>query len=321
MSSAAVAFGVAAALFGFPAPAFAQTYPARPVTMVSPQSPGTTMDVLTRIYAERLSQRLGATFVVSNRPGAGGIIAAQTVATAAADGYTILVANSGHAILGALNKKLPFDPIADFAPIAMIGETPSLVVVIPGLGVRTLKEFVDRAKARPGEIKYGSAGIGTATHIAGAYFARQAGIEMVHIPYKSGSDGIADMLAGRVESVFAPPAFTLSLLQERKLSALAVSSAEDLRDPIAVPSARSANIDYEYSTWYGFLVPAKTPAAVVEQLSRAVSDASQDPELKAKIAAQGISPRLEMAAEMDAHIKNEMQRLRPVLAAIAGTSN
>jgi tripartite-type tricarboxylate transporter receptor subunit TctC len=284
--------------------------------MVSPQSPGTTMDVLARIYGEQLSRRLGAAFVVSNRPGAGGIIAAQAAATAAADGYTILVANSGHAILGALNKKLPFDPISDFAPIAMIGETPALVVVIPGLGVRTLEEFVELAKERPGEIRYVSAGIGTATHIAGAYFAHQAGIRMMHIPYKSGADGLADMLAGRVEATFAPPAFTLSLLKERKLLALAVSSPQDLREPLAVPSARSAGVDYDYSTWYGFLVPAKTPQPVVEKLSRAIAEASEDADLRAKIVAQGIAPRFKPATELDLHIRNEMNRLRPVLDAI-----
>jgi tripartite-type tricarboxylate transporter receptor subunit TctC len=314
--------GVAAALLAGPAPLAAQTpYPARTVTLVSPQSPGTAMDVLARLYAEKLAQKLGTPFVVSNRPGAGGIIAAQTVATAAADGYNVLVANSGHPILGALNKKLPFNPTADFTPIAMIGETPSLVVVIPELGVNTLRDFVALAKAKPGEIKYSSAGIGTATHIAGAYFARQAGIQMLHIPYKSGSDGIADMLAGRVETVFAPAAFTLSLLQARKLLALAVSQATDLHDPIEVPSARSAAIDYDYSTWYGFLVSAKTPPAIVATLSQAIAEASEDPELKAKIMAQGISPRFKPPAELSLHIQSEMNRLKPVLDEIAAAMN
>jgi tripartite-type tricarboxylate transporter receptor subunit TctC len=144
---------------------------------------------------------------------------------------------------------------------------------------------------------------------------------MLHVPYKSGSDGIADMLAGRVETTFAPLAFTLSLLQERKLLALAVSSSADLREPIEVPSARAANIDYEYSTWYGFLAPARTPGAIVAQLIRAVSDVSEDPDVKAKIAAQGISPRLKLGAEMGAHIQNELTRLRPVLDAIAANTN
>jgi tripartite-type tricarboxylate transporter receptor subunit TctC len=291
-------------------------YPNRTVTLVSPQSPGTTMDVLARLYAERLSQRLNASFIVANRPGAGGIIAGQAVATAAPDGYTLAVANSGHAILGALNKNLPFDPVKDFAAISMIGDTPSLVVVIPALGVRTLKEFVDLAKAKPGKINYSSAGVGTATHIAGAYFAYKAGIEMVHIPYKSGSDGIADMLAGRVETVFAPAAFTLSLLKDGKLLALAVSSSTPLREPLEVPSARSANIDYEYSTWYGFLAPAKTPRSVIDTLNRAIAEVSADPELKAKMLAQGVTPNLKPPADFDSHIRGEMDRLQPVLDAI-----
>jgi len=296
-------------------------YPTRAVTLVSPQSPGTTMDVLARLYAERLSQRLNAPFIVVNRPGAGGIIAGQTVAAAAPDGYTLAVVNSGHAILGALNKHLPFDPLKDFASISMIGDTPSLVVVTPGLGVRTLKEFVDLAKANPGKIKYSSAGIGSATHIAGAYFAYKAGIEMVHIPYKSGSDGIADMLAGRVEAVFAPAAFTLSLLKDGKLLALAVSSATPLLEPIEVPSARSANIDYEYSTWYGFLAPAKTPKPVIEMLSQAIAEVSADPQLKAKMIALGVTPNVKPLADFDFYIRDEMVRLQPVLDAIGPTEN
>jgi tripartite-type tricarboxylate transporter receptor subunit TctC len=317
---AVLAVGFVVTLLMLPASLAAQErYPVRPVTLVSPQSPGTTMDVLARLYAEKLSARLGASFVVSNRPGAGGLIAAQAVAGAQPDGYTLAVANSGHAILGVLNKNLPFDPIRDFAGISMIGETPALVVVVPTLGVRTLKEFVDLAKAKPGAINYSSAGIGSATHIAGAYFAYQAGIKMVHIPYRSGSEGIADMLAGRVESVFAPAAFTLPMLRDGKLLALAVSASAPLREPIEVPSARSANIDYEYSTWYGFLAPAKTPASVVEALSRAISEISQDPEFKAKLLAQGITPNVKPLAAFDAHIKDDMDRLRPVLDTIATT--
>jgi tripartite-type tricarboxylate transporter receptor subunit TctC len=319
---AMLGLGFTVGWLAFPATLVAQApYPAGTVTLISPQSAGTTMDVLARIYAEKLSQRLGATFIVSNRPGAGGQIAAQAVATAVPDGHTLLVANSGHAILGALNKKLPYDAIRDFAAISMVGETPSLIVVTPGLGVRTLKEFVDFAKANPGKVNYHSAGIGTATHIAGAYFAHQAGIQLVHIPYRSGSDGIADMLAGRVEALFAPAAFTLSLIKEGKLKALAVSSSTDMREPLEVPSARAANIDYEYSTWYGFLAPAKTPRPVVEALNRAIAEVSEDPELRAKIIAQGITPRFKPLAQLDGHIQGEVNRLRPVLDAMGATAN
>lgn len=310
-------FAVAIQLPG--AAALGQSYPSRSVTLVSPQSAGTTLDILARLYADKLSQKLGQSFVVSNRPGAGGSLAGQAVVSADPDGHTLLVANSGHAILGALNRNLPFDTIKDFAPIVMIGEAPSLVFTIPQLGVKTLKEFVDLAKAKPGTINYGSAGVGTATHLAGAYFALKAGIDIVHIPYKSSSEGIADTLAGRVQAGFAPVAFTLPLIREGKFTPLAISSTTPMREPIEVPSARDAGVDYEYSTWYGFLASAKTPKPILETLNRAIVEVSEDPELKSKIVAQGISPTLKAMADFDAHIRAEMDRLRPVLEAIAAS--
>jgi tripartite-type tricarboxylate transporter receptor subunit TctC len=291
-------------------------YPSRVITIVAPITAGTTIDILARLYADRLSQKLGQQVVVLNRPGAGGLIGAQAVATAPADGYTLLFANSGHAILGTLNKNLPFDPVRDFAGVSLIGETAALVTVPPSLGPRSLQAFVDLAKAKPGTVNYASAGIGTATHLAGAYFAKQAGIQMVHVPYKTGSALIADLLEGRVQVTFSPAAFTLPLLQEGKLLALAVSSPDAMRKPIEVPSARSAGIDYDYATWYGFLAPVKTPAAVLQTLHAAIAEVSEDAELRAKIDAQGIEPRSVGLRDFDAHIRNEMDRLAPLLKSI-----
>lgn len=291
-------------------------YPSSTVTIVTPLAPGTTIDVLARLYADKLAKRFGQQVIVSNRPGAGGLIAAQAVAAAPADGYTVLLANSGHAILGTLNKNLPFDPVRDFAGVSLIGETAALVTVPPSLGTRSLQAFVDLAKAKPGTVNYASAGIGTATHLAGAYFAKQAGIQMVHVPYKTGSALIADLLEGRVQVTFSPAAFTLPLLQEGKLLALAVSSPDAMRKPIEVPSARSAGIDYDYATWYGFLAPVKTPAAVLQTLHAAIAQVSEDAELRAKIDAQGIEPRSVGLRDFDAHIRNEMDRLAPLLKSI-----
>jgi tripartite-type tricarboxylate transporter receptor subunit TctC len=308
---------VLAATLALGAPVRSQEpYPSKPITLVAPQSPGTTLDILARLYADKLNKRLGQPVIVSNRPGAGGLIAAQAVAVAPADGSTLLIANSGHAILKTLNKNLPFDPVRDFAGISMIGETPALIVVPPSLGVRTLRAFVALAKAKPGTINYASAGIGTATHLAGAYFARQAGIDMLHIPYKLGSDILSDLVAGRVDVTFAPPAFTLAFLKEGKLLALGVSSAEAMREPVEAPSARSAGIDFEYSTWYGFLAPAKTPAAVLQTLNRAIAEVGEDPELKAKVQVQGIAPRNIALHEFDAYVGKEIERLGPILKEI-----
>src|SRR5215831_7325208 len=158
-----------AAMLAPAAPARAlDPYPIRAITLVVPLAPGTTADFLARLVADRLSSRLGQQVVVSNRPGAGGLIGAQAVASAPADGYTVLLANSGHAILGTLNKNLPFDPVGDFAGVSLIGDAPTLVTVAPVLGIKNLAEFIALAKAKPGAVHYGSAGIGTATHLAGA---------------------------------------------------------------------------------------------------------------------------------------------------------
>jgi tripartite-type tricarboxylate transporter receptor subunit TctC len=293
-----------------------EPYPSRLITVISPLAAGTTGDFLARLYADKLSQRLGQSIVVSNRPGAGGVIGAQAVAGAPPDGYTLLLANSGHSSLGTLNKHLPFDPLQSFSGVELIGEAPALVVVSPSLNVHTLQEFVDLAKAKPGTINYASAGIGSATHLAGAYFAKQAGIDIVHVPYKSSADIIADLIAGRVQVVFAPAAFTLPFLKGGKLVALAVAASSPMHDPIDVPSTTSANVSYEYATWYGFLAPANTPESVLQTLHQAIVEVSADQELKAKVVGQGITPKNVGLREFDAHMRNEMERLAPLLKSI-----
>jgi tripartite-type tricarboxylate transporter receptor subunit TctC len=299
-------------------PARAQDqYPSRLITIIAPITAGTTIDILARLYADRLSKRFGQQVVVVNRPGAGGLIAAQAVASSPPDGYTLIFVNSGHTILGALNKNLPFDPVRDFAGVSLVGEAPTIVTVPPALDVSNLKEFVARAKARPGTINYGSAGIGTATHLAGAYFALKTDTDLVHIPYTVSATIIADMLGGRIQASFVPAAFVLPLLQDGRLRALAVSAREPVTDPIRIPTALSQGIDYQNATWYGILAPAKTPKAILQSLSQAISEVGKDPELQAKIRAQGIDPRDIELEKFDLHIQADMARLDPLLKAIA----
>src|SRR5205807_5417709 len=157
----------------------------------------------------------------------------------------------------------PFDPVGDFSGVCLIGDAPTVVNVAPSLNVRSLREFVDLARNKPGSINYGSAGIGTATHLAGAYFALQTGTDLVHVPYTVSSTIIADLLGGRIQVSFAPAAFTLPLLQDGRLLALAVAADEPIREPIEVPTAASQGVDYRNATWYGFLAPGKTPRAVL----------------------------------------------------------
>src|SRR5581483_12020779 len=236
-----------------------EQYPARLITVVAPITPGTAIDILARLYADKLSKRFGQQVVVVNRAGAGGLIAAQAVANSAADGYTVIFAKSGHAILGTMNKNLPFDPVADFAGVSLVGEAPAVIVVPPALGVTNLKEFIALAKSKPGTINYGSAGVGTSTHLAGAYFALKTGIDIVHVPYTVSSTILADLMGGRIQASFVPLAFVLPLLQDGRLRPLAVGAKDPITSPIKVPTALSQGIDYQYATWYGILAPGKTP--------------------------------------------------------------
>jgi tripartite-type tricarboxylate transporter receptor subunit TctC len=307
---------MAATILGAPARGQEQ-YPSRLITIVAPITAGTAIDILARLYADKLGKRFGQQVVVANRAGAGGLIGAQAVAGSAPDGYTVLFANSGHAILGTLNKNLPFDPVADFAGVSLVGEAPGIVVVPPSLEVSNLKEFIALAKAKPGSINFGSAGIGTSTHLAGAYFALKTGTELVHIPYTVSATIIADLLGGRIQASFVPMAFVLPLLQDGRLRALAVAANEPVTRPLAIPTAASQGVDYHYATWYGVLAPGKTPKPVLATLNRAIAEVSKDPELEAKIRAQGIEPRDIALDKFDGHIRSEMARIDPLLKAIA----
>jgi tripartite-type tricarboxylate transporter receptor subunit TctC len=294
----------------------ADQFPARLITLVVPLTPGTTIDILARLYADKLAQVFGQQIVVLNKPGAGGVIGGETVANATPDGYTLLFANSGHSILGFINKSMPFDPIRDFAGVATVGVAPAIVVVPAALGVTTLKEFVDLAKAKPGQLNYGSAGIGTSTHLAGAYFAAQANIDLVHVPYTVSSNIISDMLSGAIQASFDPLAFVLSFLQSGTLRGLAVGADAPITDPVQIPTAVSQGVDYHYATWYGILAPAKTPKPVLKTLADAIAKVSQDPELAQKIKAQGIRPENIILDAFDTYVDKDVERLEPLIKGI-----
>jgi tripartite-type tricarboxylate transporter receptor subunit TctC len=291
-------------------------YPSRVVTIVVPITPGTGVDIQARLFADGLSKR-GYQIIVENKPGAGTLIGAETVAKASADGYTILFTNSAQTVLGTMNRNLPFDPIADFADVCLTGQAPAIVTVPRSLGVHTLREFVALAKAKPGTINYGSAGIGTATHLAGAYFAYKTDTQLVHVPYTVTQGIITDLLAGNIQATFSPEAFTLPFLKDGRLLGLAVASDTPIHDSIQIPTATSQGVDYIYSTWYGFLVPAKTPPAILRKLHDDIVETENDPELQAKIRLQGIDPASIGLADFDAYIRKDLERVAPLLATIA----
>lgn len=323
MNAGSLRIAFASWLLSLCAAVAAQTdYPNRPIQMIVPLSTGTTVDILARMYADRLTQRFAQSVLVLNRPGAGGTLAAQSVAKAAPDGYTLLMVNSQHSINPALYGNLPYDTLRDFSGVALVAESPALVYVNPQLGVRTLAEFIALAKREPGKINYGSAGIGTATHLGGAYFSGRAGIDLVHVPYKITSDLVADILTGRIQATFSPIAFLLPQVREGRLLALAVTSRERVAILPEVPTVSESGIPgYESSTWYGFLAPARTPRPILGQLARALQQASEEKETRDKFAAQGIVPREVALEAFDAYIRADVEKLAPLIRAIGARAN
>lgn len=288
----------------------AGAYPTQPIRMLLPLSPGTTTDLVARFFAERIGQRLGQTVIVENRPGAGGTLAAQVVAKAPADGHTILLVNSQHAINPAAHSSLPYDTLRDFTGLAMVGEAPSVIAVPRELGVNTIGEFVALAKRKPAEINYGSAGVGSQTHLAGAYFASKAGISLTHVPYRSGAEVISDLVSNRIQSVFVPAPFVMGQIQEGKLKALAVTGTERLAQLRDVPTVSESVIaGYEFSTWFGFVAPAKTPAPIAALLARTIQSIAEEPATKQKFIEQGLTPRTMVQRDFDTYIKSEIVRL------------
>jgi tripartite-type tricarboxylate transporter receptor subunit TctC len=296
----------------------AAAYPQRPIRLLVPLSPGTTTDVIARQFADRLGQRLGQPIIVDNKPGAGGTLAAQAAAKSPADGYTILLVNSQHAINPATYPSLPYDTLRDFTGIALVAEAPSVIAVPRELGVNTLAEFVALAKSKPGKLNYGSSGIGSQTHLSGAYFANRTGIALTHVPYRSGSEVVSDLVTNRIQSVFVPAAFLVGQIQSGKVKALAVAGTERLAMLRDVPTTAEAGVrGVEFSTWFGFLAPAKTPPQVLNTLASAMKTMLQDPAERQKLADQGITPRVMLLGEFDAYIKAEIDRLGPLAKAVA----
>jgi tripartite-type tricarboxylate transporter receptor subunit TctC len=288
-------------------------YPSRPVQLVAPAA-GVSTDVIGRLIADGFQRRTGQAMVVVNRPGAAGTIAAQAVATAAPDGYTLLVVNAAHVMNTFLYPNLSFDNFRDFVGVALLAEAPFVVVVSAQLGIKTLQEFIARAKQAPGTINYASAGFGSTTHIAGSLFASKAGIDIVHVPYQNMANILVDFLGGRIQSGFYPPGFMLQPIREGKLVALAVSSKESLREPLVLPTAReAAGVDYEMSSWNGILAPAKTPPAVLERLARAIQQIADEDEIKKKLIGIGQTPRMLLLRDFDAFIKTEHERFGAIL--------
>lgn len=281
-----ILFAGAAAL---PLAALAQSaFPQRAITLVVPFVAGGGTDSIARDIAKNMADRLGQPVIIENKGGAGGAIGADAVAKAKADGYTLLFATSTFATNAATEPKLPYDPIKDFAPVAMIGRGPLLVVASQQLGVKTIAQLIAAAKARPQGLNFCSAGNGSINHLAGEMFRQKAGLDMTHVPFKGSGPATVELLAGRIDLFFSTVPTIFSHVRDGKLPVLAVTSAKRSRLFPDVPTlAESGMPGFDVSTWWGVLAPAKTPAAIVDALNQAVNDAAAAEPVSSRLVHEG----------------------------------
>lgn len=280
----------AAALIASPAPG--QTYPARPVRMVVPFTPGGGTDVIARTVAQHLSNALGGNVVVENRAGAGGTIGSDVVAKAAPDGYTLLMAtNATLALAPGLYPKLGYDPVRDFVPIALVATGPSILVVNPQLPVTSTASFVAYAKANPGKLNYGSAGNGSMAHIATTVFDQMSGAQTTHIPFKGGALAVQELVAGRLQFMIAGPVETIPLVQSGHLRALAVTTANRFGGLPGLPPLAETLPGYDIVNWYAVVAPAGTPADIVALLARHVREMLANKDVQDLLVKQGVEAK------------------------------
>jgi len=280
----------AAALPALPRIAGAQAYPSRPVRLLVGYGAGATPDIYARLIAEWLSVRLGQTFVTENRPGAATNLAAEAVVRAEPDGYTILLVASPNFINATLYGNLNFNFLRDIAPVASIGRAPFVMVVTPAFPARTVAEFIAYAKANPGKINMASGGTGTLTHFAGELFKMLAGVDMVHVPYRTEALGLSDMIGGRADVMFVPVTTSIEHIRSEKIRALAVTTAMRLDLLPDVPPIGETVPGYEVNGWAGIGAPKNTPAAIVGTLNAAINAGLADPALRGRLMAIGSLP-------------------------------
>ena len=285
----------------------AQTWPTKPIRAIVPVAAGSTTDIIPRVVFEQLSSQLGQTIVVENRTGAGGTIGAAFVAKADPDGYTILAHGSAHTIAPALYPNLSYHPARDFAAVVPFGISPSVLVVSPAKGFKTVGDLVAVAKAKPGALNFSSVGVGTATHLSAERFRSSAGVEALHVPFRGGAEAMSEVIAGRVDFFFGPVGLVLPQIREGKLVGLVVNSSKRAAALPDIPTTLEAGFnDAEYPIWFGIFAPAKTPRDIVDHLQRETVKALQAPKVREKLSALGVDPMVMTPAEFDAHVQKEI---------------
>ncbi|MGH6770341.1 MAG: Bug family tripartite tricarboxylate transporter substrate binding protein [Xanthobacteraceae bacterium] len=296
-----------AALIAGSSTALSQAWPNRPIQVVSPFSAGNANDLVARVVLDQVSKQLGQTIVFENRPGGGGTIGAASVARAKPDGYTILIHSSSFAASRVLHKKLPFDTLKDFLPVAMFGVQPSVLVCAPSKGYKTVADIVKAAKAKPGALNYASAGVGAASHMAAERFLASAGIKVQHIPFRGPIEAFTEVMAGRIDFYFLPISPALPNIQNGKLAAIAVSTPARAPSLPNVPTTKEAGYPgAAYLFWGGLFLPVKAPAAIADRLHAETTKALALSDVQARLAKLGVQPMPMTRAEFDKFFREDV---------------
>lgn len=305
-----------AILFLYTGSLLAQPYPTKPIRMIVPFPPGSGLDIIARIVGQQLGEGLGKQVVIDNRPGAGAIVGSDIAAHATPDGYNIAMVSSSHTINASIYSKLPYDPIKDFATITLLASTPYLLIVPPALPVKSVANLIAVAKAKPGQLNYGSGGFGVASHLAAELFKTMAGVDIVHVTYKGMAQVNMDVVSGQVQMAFSTLPAALPLVKGNRVRALAVSGAT--RSPAApdVPTvAESAIPGFEVNTWQGMLAPARTPVAIINKLQQEVVRVLQSPPVRERLTVEGFTIVGNSPDEFAALIKAEVEKWKRVAKA------
>ena len=283
------------------------TYPSKPIRVVVPFAAGSTTDIIARAIADKMGASMGQTLVIDNRGGASGTIGQQAVATAAPDGYTIMIHSSSHTVSPSTFAKLPFDTVGDFAGVTPISSTPNVLVISPSKNIKTLKDLLATAKAKPGTLNYASAGQGSATHLNAEKFKLAANIQATNIPFKGSAEAVTEVLSGRVDYYFSPIAPVIGQIKEGQLLALAVGSPKRASALPDVPTTAESGVPgSEFNFWIGMMAPAKTPRDIVNRLHDEVLKALASPEVKERFAKLGADAWTMKPEQFDAYIKDEI---------------
>jgi len=307
LAATTVAFGLA--------PAYAQdAYPTKPVRFIVGQAPGGATDIIARLVAGKMNETLGQNAIVENRTGAAGSIGAASVAKSAPDGYTLLVVSSSYAINPSLYASLPFDPQKDLAPVSLLAEAPFLLVVHPSVPAKSVKDLIALAKAQPNTLTYGSGGLGSSGHLAGALFEMGSRVKLTHIPYKGAGQALVDVISGQITFMFASVLSSAPQIKQGRLRVLGVTSRKRSAALPQVPTIAEAGVPgYSATTWYGVLAPAGTRQPIIDRLSAAVHKAVMSPELRERMLSDGAEPIGSSPAEFQKHLAAEMAKSRKIV--------